>query len=241
MEIDFEKGQLGLESNERIRTFLRDTSLKNPLDSVIAELKLKRNPDYKKQLASVYLQKGDLQHAQDYLDSAMADEPANTDMYDIGLEAISCRANPQGYITALKANATLKNKLLTMAGNPLSAGYGQARAWLSQAFGMKFNEHWVWPAPNGNRSVSTPDTDADFVLFPNPAGNSINIAYPVADDESASASFTDVSGRIIRSITLKPGADMHSVETDAFNNGLYFVSLRKGQALIAVKKIVIMK
>lgn len=239
-ELDFEKSQLGILSNDRIRQFLNDTSLKNPLDSVIAELKLKRNPDYNKQLASVYLQKGNSQLAQDFLDSAKAEEPLNTDMYDIGKEAISAHANPSSYMAGLKSNVQLKNKLVSMANNPLSDGFGQSRALLNLAFGTKFNEHWVL-SQNTNRQAQSFSRGELVTVFPNPAQDELNIGYLVAENETVTLSLMDVSGRTIKIQKLVSGNNLHKLDTKDLNNGFYFVSLHSAGKLISTNKVIISK
>jgi hypothetical protein len=68
-QVIYEQNELGNLANEKIRNFLNDTTLQNPMDSVIAVLKQKHNANYKKQLAAAYIHKADFINAQAYLDS----------------------------------------------------------------------------------------------------------------------------------------------------------------------------
>jgi len=242
-EIDYENNELGLLSNERIREFLNDTLSNDPMDSVIVELKRKRNVNYKRLLAIAYLQKGDYVHAANYRDSVMSDEPTNIDYYDIQTELISMRSDPGGFIAGLKNNIALKNKLLNMANDRASDGCVQAQALLNLAYGLKFQEPILLPQGiNQNRfDNSLKNSSVELVIYPNPAGNSINFMYELATDENAQINLSDVSGRGIKIIDLKGGSDLHVLDVSTLNNGVYFVSLLKEGRTIANSKIIIIK
>ena len=238
-EINFEKNQLGLLSNERIRQFLNDTSLRNPLDSVIAELKLGRNPSYKKQLFGVYLQKGELQKAIDIRDSVLAEEPGNADFSSISTELIAYNSNPVAYVSGLKNNPILKNKLLGLAANPLSEGNAQAQALLGMAFGIKFREHFVFPEPGTSRFGNEYESDEGFSVYPNPAQNLLTIGCRLAEGETAKVTLFDISGRIVKSVSLKGGSPAFTMDVSDVNDGIYFVSLHKPGSVIENKKLII--
>ena len=158
-EINYEQNEAGNLANEKIRNFLHDTTLLNPIDSVIAVLKQKHNPNDYKMLVKAYTHKGDYASAQKYLDTLLNQDPLNQDFYDMHRQLITMHASPISYIHALKNNPGLKASLLQLANDRSKESCTQAQILLGLAFGLHFQEPIIMPE-NGNAGRTASDANA---------------------------------------------------------------------------------
>jgi len=77
-------------------------------------------------------------------------------------------------------------------------------------------------------SKGTTDNTANINIIPNPVGN---ILYLQTDEKWTKAEIFDISGRIMRSVTL----DSQSIDVDSLESGTYFIRLRNGEKFGRVK------
>lgn len=237
-ELSLEENQLGLLSNERIRGFLHDGAL----DSVIAELGRKRNPNYKRQLIVACLQQGNAALARNFLDSVRASEPINTDFYAISLQLIDKRAGSPRYIELLKNNLALKDELLTMANNPHSEACVPAQALLGLAYGMKFAESFFYPgASAGQRAGEKLMPVSNFDVFPNPANTNLRITCALGTSESGRIDVYGPDGRLVKVLPLDNKSQEHILDISELKDGIYFVNLLKENTSLGNKKIIVMR
>jgi hypothetical protein len=78
----------------------------------------------------------------------------------------------------------------------------------------------------------------DFSLFPNPADNVITVKTE-GHFTGSTLTITDITGKELVSIVLP--ASTYKLETSAFNNGTYFVTLRDPDGHSIAKKLIIEK
>jgi hypothetical protein len=64
-----------------------------------------------------------------------------------------------------------------------------------------------------------------FMLAPNPAKESVQLSFSKSNIKDRSVQIKDINGRLIYRKDLKLGDDKLDIETDAWVNGIYFVSL----------------
>ena len=245
-QVVYEQNELVNLANEKIRNFLNDTTLPNPMDSVIAVLKQKHNANYKKQLAAAYIHIKNYGKAQNYLDSLRNEDPNNQDFYDMHQNLIAYKQQGPAYISALKNNPGLKSKLLKLANDRSKESCTHAQALLGLAFGMKFQEPFILPqGNNGNRFMATennPIALSDNVkLYPNPAQSHLLIDYKVGDGADNQINITDISGRILKTVALNANTQLNMVDVNDIPNGIYFVTLLQNKQLVSTNKIVIMR
>lgn len=83
----------------------------------------------------------------------------------------------------------------------------------------------------------TRDDNQNIKLFPNPAKDVVTLSWPASGEEEVDVSVFTITGRKVRSLSLKKAAD--SVECDLYDleSGVYIVKLRSQGGLITVKLI----
>jgi len=247
-ELVYEQNEAGNLANEKIRNFLNDTTLSNPIDSVIAVLNQKHNPNDKKMLAKAHIQKGDYAKAQSYLDTLLAEDSNNKDFYDMHQRMITMHSNPASYIGSLKNSGGLKNTLLQLANNRNKESCTQAQTLLGLAFGSYFQEPIIMPENtnnNGSRFTKNENTvsviDESIKMYPNPTNTNLFIEYNIGANEAVKVNISDVNGRTIKSALLTSETKINQIDVSEMINGVYFVTLFNNNNLISNKKIVIMK
>lgn len=87
------------------------------------------------------------------------------------------------------------------------------------------------------------DPAGNFVLYPNPASEMVQIYYSVKGDPELYFSLSDITGRLIKQIKISDkstGQKVVSLDTQSLSTGVYFVEMHTGDHLLA-KKLVISK
>ncbi len=75
-------------------------------------------------------------------------------------------------------------------------------------------------------------------MYPNPASNSLTLTFEGGLEQDAGISFSDLSGRVIRTLNAARGAtDLH-IENLNLPSGLYIVSIKSGEETVTKKLIV---
>ena len=80
----------------------------------------------------------------------------------------------------------------------------------------------------------------DFVLFPNPAKDQVNLTFTSGVNEVVSVRVMDMVGKVARQLNLavEQGDNKFSIDVADFSKGIYFVELTNGNERI-VKKMII--
>jgi hypothetical protein len=84
-------------------------------------------------------------------------------------------------------------------------------------------------------------SNVNWTIFPNPAGETIQIEYFLHEAQNISIEILDVTGKIVTSIPPKrvePGIHKESLTMNNYSRGLYFVKL-SGENLSNVKKLIL--
>jgi hypothetical protein len=76
----------------------------------------------------------------------------------------------------------------------------------------------------------------DFVLFPNPTNNTINIQFNILQIiENAVLKIMDISGRIVYNTILK-NEPQHTIDVHQLPDGMYFLQIDDAKDLHQIKK-----
>ena len=78
----------------------------------------------------------------------------------------------------------------------------------------------------------------DFIMYPNPANNTIQISMKNVDDTIENLTITDILGKTVKNIGDITSNEV-SVDVSNFANGVYFVEITTANNLKQVKKLVI--
>ena len=81
-------------------------------------------------------------------------------------------------------------------------------------------------------TLSIDDFDSSFSLYPNPAGNTLNVSAGVSVDQ---VSIFDLTGREV--MRAAPNASAFSLDVANLNKGLYLVSLKAGDKEMTTKLV----
>lgn len=96
----------------------------------------------------------------------------------------------------------------------------------------------TWTINRSNLGVSNIESQMyDFVVYPNPTNEYLQIGSKQKNLGELSAIITDMSGRIVSKLKLKE-SDNYKVDMKYLNNQTYNVSVYKGDALLFTKKII---
>jgi hypothetical protein len=80
---------------------------------------------------------------------------------------------------------------------------------------------------------------AQIAVFPNPVGGLLHISVNGSlSDEELTLSIADVSGRIVKRLTLKSSDDHFKADINDLNNGVYMISLERKEELIYKGRLV---
>jgi len=81
--------------------------------------------------------------------------------------------------------------------------------------------------------VSNFNSDASVKLYPNPAGDNLNIEMEAMGEGVSSIQIIDVTGRVLKTIksTIKKGHNTNNINISTLAKGTYLVSISKGKEL----------
>jgi len=143
------------------------------------------------------------------------------------------------------------------ASDSSKVGYYQARAVLKQIFNNDMQLIRLSMVGSGARLANTFNDDTDekdqssgivynkiaqssLNIFPNPTNGNFKILYSSSDETESSFYIRDILGKQYMMGKIKTNI-AQEINTDMFNNGIYFITLIQDQKLIDVRKIIIMK
>ena len=120
--------------------------------------------------------------------------------------------------------------------NPISGGPAvyTARVML----GVDYNDYG---STENRLSASTFEAASFMHIYPNPAGDEINVEYSLGENNFGVLTFTDITGREIMSQKIYSDQNLLAVSTKKFEDGIYFLRLNVNSELIGVEKLLIMR
>lgn len=87
-------------------------------------------------------------------------------------------------------------------------------------------------------SVNAPISQLEFSLAPNPASESVRLAFGTGLNSDASVTITDISGRTLRSFVLATGVINRELDIRNLPSGTYLLSVQNAEG-IATKKLIV--
>ncbi|MFY9310414.1 MAG: T9SS type A sorting domain-containing protein [Bacteroidia bacterium] len=222
-----------------INSFLNDTLVPNPIDSVIKVLIAFPRPDASKELIQAYITKGDYTNALSLINS----QPV-TDFGELQKLIIQVnQANDKAY--SLQTNTTLKTNLEAFANNCNREGCAYAQALLNLVFNTQYPELRI--IPQGLREMQTDmvseqaiEPKSGLLIYPNPANNEVNIVFNDTTVVIAVVEIHDLLGRLIEHVSLKSGIPF-KYDTQLLQKSIYMVSLYIDGEMVENKKLVLTK
>ena len=93
-----------------------------------------------------------------------------------------------------------------------------------------FVEHTVSKTitPVGTGIISNQANAASVVAYPNPTSGKLNIGWNIGENETANATVTDVTGRVVfhTAMDMSAGSGASQLDLGSLNNGVYMISIR---------------
>lgn len=247
-EISFNKAERNSLIDERIRLFLSDTLVENPLDSVALILKEENIEIRKKQLCDTYIAKGD---------SAKTAETRNEIALEYGYDNYVKMADVYQEVFSLPSSCfavitdpNIKQEVEYVAYDPndrINAVRGEAL--LAVAFDSLFLAN-VEPleifggglrmAQNNNQQ-ETASKESFLSLYPNPSdGGLVNLE--IKGDEllnNATLEIYNIAGQLVATHLFNGEARIATISANKLIPGVYFVKLFSDSQLIETKKLLI--
>ncbi|MEO9531220.1 MAG: T9SS type A sorting domain-containing protein [Crocinitomicaceae bacterium] len=95
----------------------------------------------------------------------------------------------------------------------------------------------------GTSGLTTAENNFNLSVYPNPANDQVNLSFNLANNEKVAYFVTDITGKVIYSVSeteLQSGAQKFTIDTNNLTDGVYFINLQIGGKNIT-KKLVIAK
>lgn len=248
-EISFASTERNSLIDERIRLFLNDTLIQNPLDSIALILKEEKREIRRKQLCDAYIGKGDTVKASETRDT-LALEYGYTNyvkMADVQLEVYSLPSSCFAVIT----DPNIKQEVEYVAYDPndrINAVRGEAL--LAVAFDSLFLAH-IEPleaigsglrmGQNNSEQHDVSAKESSLSIYPNPSdGGFVNLE--IKGDETLNNTRLEIynlTGQLVAAYSITGENRMVTVNTHKLIPGVYFVKLFSNSQLIETKKLLI--
>ncbi|HRP84020.1 MAG TPA: M6 family metalloprotease domain-containing protein [Saprospiraceae bacterium] len=152
-------------------------------------------------------------------------------------ESNGCKKDILRIYNGENTSAPLIGKLCgsKLPGNIIADNPSGALTFLFKTDPLNAYQGWHAKVTCVERSATEQMIHADIRLFPNPAGNVLNIS--MGAPMSGNIIITDLLGNIIRNRELR-GENLIQLSTDGLHSGVYFASIRFGKNLITRKFII---
>jgi hypothetical protein len=242
VQADF-NGQLY--TSDIMASYLTDTLIDSPADSIIQLLTDLPRPDAKKEFVLAYMYKENYDTAQSLIDSAEVLLPGN-DFYELQKLIIQVnQASNKAY--SLQTDSTLKASFEAFANDSSKEGSVYAQALLRLVFNTSYPELRLLPNPDLLRSMHVSSnqepitkTATGLLIYPNPANNAVNIVFNDTSATNAIVEIRDIMGRLIERMPLKTGVP-YTYDMQALGEGIYLISLYTDNKFIENKKLILIK
>ena len=93
-----------------------------------------------------------------------------------------------------------------------------------------------------NAIAEIEEEEAEVQVYPNPASNSLNIAYDFANTDDGEFMLYSLEGKLLMQTSLPKTQNLITVNTASLNNGVYFYSVYNDSgSFVANGKLVILR
>lgn len=241
-EIGFYESERELAVNDRIRGYLNDPLMVNPIDSVIAILEEEDRPDAIYHLPFAYLMKKDYVKVQEMIDSLQQLNGMNNFCQLLNVMIQISQAPEGSYI--LKTDSVARQKVEEVAADSTSPGYANARSLLTHVFETYFLQETLLPGTgSSNKTAGIKETGKESAIscFPNPANESVTFAWSLPEGtSSASIKLYDATGKLIGHYGVSPENKQFNMKTNSLQ-GLFFYIFTVDEQPVSKGKLVIIK
>ncbi len=248
-EISFASTERNSLIDERIRLFLNDTLVQNPLDSIAVILKEEKREIRRKQLCDTYIGKGDTIKAIETRDSIALEYGYNNyvKMADVQLEVYSLPSSCFAVIT----DPAIKTEVEYVAYDPndrINAVRGEAL--LAIAFDSLFLANvelletiggCLRMSQNNQEQQDVSTKESSLVIYPNPSeGGMVNLEIKGNEFlNNASLEIYNLTGQLVATYSLSSENRTVTINAQKLIRGVYFVKLFSDTQLIETKKLLI--
>jgi hypothetical protein len=229
--------------SDKIRLFLNDTIISNPLDSVIAILKDENRIKIRSKLIDAYIAKKDFVNAQHEIMN-LRSEPGMSEIADFKDLLITLYQSIEGCYK-MKSDTYLKSKIEDWANGCDKETCKNAQALLQKVFETNYKEEVLLPN-SATRSMvqqaSAIDKKVWSKVFPNPAQNTVNFKIEIQENLiNSMIVISDLVGRKIFTIQVEDASLPIELNVTEFTNGIYFYSVYNNNILLETEKFTIQK
>ncbi len=227
--VNYWTSQKDISVNSLIRYYLNDTTIVNPMDSILPILKSQNLSGSKCDIVAALVGQGLYSAAQIALDSA---HPTGVLDNFCKLQQILIQLGQAGQTClAMKTNPVIKGQIDSIAADSSERGCREAQALLTLVFGTNFPVTIETIPGNNLRSQSPFESETDsqaaneLSVYPNPANNSVNISYNLSE-ESSTVSFTlyNSVGAMVKTFMISGENGIMSIDVSDLPEGIYFYS-----------------
>lgn len=235
--------------DERIRLFLNDTIVLNPLDSVAQILKNENRELRKKQLCDTYISKGDTLLSAQTRDSISTHYGYDNYVKLADLQIEMRNMSSSCYI--INTDQIIRQEIELVAYDQtdrINAIKGEALlAFALDSMFLAVVEP-LYEVGSGLRMAQDDDSQAEILdkesslsIYPNPSnGTEVNIVYSGTESlENVAIEIYNLSGILVANYQMKQKSNVVTVLTNILNSGVYFVKLYSEKQLVETKKLII--
>lgn len=251
-EISFASTERNSLIDERIRLFLNDTLVQNPLDSIAVILKEEKREIRRKQLCDTYIGKGDTIKAIETRDSIALEYGYNNyvKMADVQLEVYSLPSSCFAVIT----DPNIKQEVEYVTYDPndrINAVRGEAL--LAVAFDSLFLANVelleiiggsLRMAQDDNHHQQIDIKETSLSIYPNPSGNGSQVVLELHSTEvelmeNALVEIYSVTGQLVATYQFNDKCNQVFIQSGKLLPGIYLVKLYNNGSLMETKKLLI--
>ncbi len=248
-EISFASTERNSLIDERIRLFLNDTLVQNPLDSIAVILKEEKREIRRKQLCDTYIGKGDTIKAIETRDSIALEYGYNNyvKMADVQLEVYSLPSSCFAVIT----DPAIKTEVEYVAYDPndrINAVRGEAllavgfdSLFLAYVELLETYDSGLRMSQNNQEQQDVSTKESSLVIYPNPSeGGMVNLEIKGNEFlNNASLEIYNLTGQLVATYSLSSENRTVTINAQKLIRGVYFVKLFSDTQLIETKKLLI--
>ncbi|MCF8445079.1 MAG: T9SS type A sorting domain-containing protein [Crocinitomicaceae bacterium] len=235
--------------DERIRLFLNDTIISNPLDSVALILKEENRELRKKQLCDTYISKGD---------TLLSAQTRDSIAFQYGYDNYVKLADIQMELRNTTSSCYIINTDQLIRQEVELVTYDQVdrinaikgEAYLGLAFDSLFLAvvEPLYEIGSGLRMAQDGDSESEILekesslsIYPNPSnGTQVSIEYKGLESiENTTIEVYNLSGILVANYQLSSNSNIVSIPSNKLNSGVYFVKLFSNKQLVETKKLII--
>jgi Secretion system C-terminal sorting domain len=238
--------------NEQVSTHFHDTIATNAIDSVITLIKAEGRANPNADLAWAYMLKGDYTAANNYIATLAKYKEFDALAKLMRISLAIAQYTGGIYFKDYQSDYTY---VQAMAINNYSPYAPLAQAMLKNYEGATYTTLQLLPTQqasariaNSNSAndsltvttITTQDATLQWLIYPNPASNELNIVLKGYSQCNYTIAITDVYGRLIDKLPVITNAPLRYA-TPLLNNGLYYAKLLCDGVIVNEQKIVINK